>query len=167
MLVSVPSNTGCTCEFLSWGLWASSTPDPRDNGKNYLAYGSYVAGKVPTVALPQTGSATYSGFMAGFAQHGHATPYAAGGTFTNAWNFQTGTGTFNANFDNRPYAGQTAAPSPGGTSFNGTFNGSGNRSGMLNGSFFSSPTDAAAYQAGNFSIKGPGYRAGGVFAGQR
>jgi hypothetical protein len=37
----------------------------------------------------------------------------------------------------------------------------------LNGAFFSSPTDAAAYQAGTFAIRGSGYRAGGVFAGQR
>ena len=67
----------------------------------------------------------------------------------------------------RAYTGSTGATGgPGSTTFAGTFNG-GSRSGTLNGAFFSSPTDAAAYQAGSFSIRGGGYRAGGVFAGQR
>ena len=168
MLASLPSNAGCTCEFLTWGLWSTSARDPRDNGKSYLAYGTYVAG-TPSVTLPPMGTATYSGSMLGAVKERGQDPRFATGTFTNAWNFQYRTGNFNATFDNRAYNGNTAGTgAPGSTTFNGTFNSNTpGRSGTLNGAFFSSPTDAAAYQAGNFSIRGSGYRAGGVFAGQR
>ena len=143
-------------------------PDLRDNGKSYLAYGSYVAG-TPSVTLPTMGIATYSGSMLGAVKERGQDPRFATGTFTNAWNFQNRTGNFNATYDNRAYNGNTAGTgAPGSTTFNGTFNSNTpGRSGTLNGAFFSSPTDAAAYQAGNFSIRGSGYRAGGVFAGQR
>jgi hypothetical protein len=45
----------------------------------------------------------------------------------------------------------------------------GDRAGSLNGAFFASPSDAAKYQAGAFSIgnNSSGYRASGIFAGQR
>ena len=52
--------------------------------------------------------------------------------------------------------------------FTGTFSGGG-RSGNLSGAFFASPTDAAKYQAGAFTIgtNSTPYKAAGVFAGQR
>ncbi len=67
------------------------------------------------------------------------------------------------------YSGAThATGNTGSPTFAGTFHG-GSRSGSLNGSFFSSPTDPAAYQAGTFSIGNSHsyYRATGIFAGQR
>ena len=165
VLVSTSNSSACTCEFLSFGAWASSVPDPRNNGKTYTALGTYVAG-IPSVQLPTTGTATYSGVMAGFAIN-NGQPMAATGSFQNVWNFGSRTGAFTGTFDRQAYSGSTGATGgPGSTTFAGTFNG-GSRSGTLNGAFFSSPTDAAAYQAGNFSIRGSGYRAGGVFAGQR
>jgi hypothetical protein len=165
VLASTSNSSACTCEFLSFGAWVSSVPDPRNSAKTYTALGTYVAG-TPSVQLPTTGMATYSGVMAGFASN-NGQPTAATGTFQNAWNFGSRTGVFTGNFDRQAYSGPTGATGgPGSTTFAGTFNG-GSRSGTLNGAFFSSPTDAAAYQAGSFSIRGSGYRAGGVFAGQR
>ena len=169
-LVSLRNPSTCTCEFLNWGLWASSAPDPRNNGTTYTAVGTYVAGTIPAVQLPTMGSATYNGFMAGFAQGGgNAAPYLASGSYQNAWNFQTRTGAFNGSFDGRSYSGTTQATGgAGSTTFGGNFSG-GSRSGSLNGAFFASPSDAAKYQAGTFSIgnNGSGYRASGIFAGQR
>lgn len=159
----------CACEFLTWGWWASSIPQPGHSYRSYDAVGTYVAGKLtPAVQMPQTGSATYSGFMAGVASS-QGNIYAAAGTYQNAWNFGTRSGVFNGTFDGRSYSGSTqAVVGSGGQTFTGSFSG-GNRSGSLDGAFFSSPADAAKYQAGTFSIGSDGsrYKATGVFAGQR
>jgi hypothetical protein len=165
---ALPANPGCKCEFLSWGWWASSIPDPQHEGRTYTALGTYVVGKVPTVPLPQTGSATYNGLMAGVAQNGRDAPHLASGSYQNVWNFQSRTGVFNGSFDSRNYAGTTQATGgAGSTTFAGSFSG-GNRSGKLSGGFFASPSDPAAYQAGTFSVGGHShYRATGIFAGQR
>jgi hypothetical protein len=164
-LTSASSPT-CTCEFLSWGKWTSSVADPRDNSNTLTARGTYVAG-TPSVQLPTMGGATYNGFMAGYASHHGQINYATG-TYQNAWDFRTRTGVFNGSFDGRGYSGTTQGT---GTTFAGTFTSTGghHRSGSLNGGFFSSPTDAAAYQAGTFSIGGnhSRYQATGIFAGQR
>jgi hypothetical protein len=170
VLIGASGPSICTCEFLSWGVWASSARDPLNNGKTLAAFGSYVAG-TPSVQLPTAGTATYNGSMVGFASNnGHISP--ASGTYQNVWNFQNRNGTFNGSFDGRSYAGTTQATGgAGSTTFNGTFNSTGgyHRSGNLNGGFFSSPTDAAAYQAGTFSIGSARsrYQATGIFAGQR
>lgn len=168
-VASVPAAPGCACEYLTWGWWASSIPDPNHPGRSYEAVGTYVAGKLPTVQLPTTGSATYSGFMAGMAQQGSNAAYAAAGTYQNVWNFQRRNGAFSGTFDGRSYSGLTYATGRSGSpTFSGNFYG-GYRSGTLNGSFFASPTDQAKYQAGTFAIGGNNsyYRASGIFAGQR
>jgi hypothetical protein len=163
------NSSTCTCEFLSWGVWASSLPDPRNNRQSLTTLGTYVAGTPTTaVQLPQTGIATYSGFMAGFAQNGSNGPYPASGIYRNDWNFASRSGAFTGSFDGRGYSGTTQGT---GTTFAGTFTSTSghHRSGSLNGGFFSSPTDAAAYQAGTFSIGSARsrYQATGIFAGQR
>jgi hypothetical protein len=159
----------CVCEFLTWGWWGSKVPDPRDHRRTYTAVGAYVAGTPTTsVQLPQTGSATYSGFMAGVASS-HGNTYAAAGSYQNAWNFGSRSGVFNGTFDGRAYSGMTHATyGSNGQAFTGSFSG-GNRSGALDGAFFSSPSDPAKYQAGTFSIgnNSSPYKATGVFAGQR
>ena len=117
--------------------------------------------------MPKTGGATYNGFMNGFARSNGST-YFASGSYQNAWDFRSRSGTFNGKFDGTMYSGQTQATTGSPQTFTGTFSGGG-RSGSLNGAFFASPTDAAAYQAGAFSIGGhhSHYRASGIFAGQR
>ena len=169
---NIPSQgtTGsCTCEFLSWGWWGSKVPDPSSPTTTYTAVGPYVAGTPTTaVQMPQTGSATYSGFMSGVVNN-NGNVYAAGGNYQNAWNFAARSGVFNGSFDGRSYSGNTqAVAGSNGQTFNGTFSGSG-QVGGLNGAFFASPTDAAKYQAGTFSIgtNSAPYKASGVFAGQR
>ena len=160
------SNPACTCEFLSWGKWKSSVPDPRDNSNTLTARGTYVAG-TPSVQLPTMGSATYSGVMAGYASHHGQINYATG-TYQNTWDFSQGRGAFTGSFDSRGYSGTTQRT--GGTTFAGNFTSTGgHRSGTLNGGFFSSPSDPAAYQAGTFSIGSARshYQATGIFAGQR
>ena len=159
----------CACEFLTWGWWAASVPDPRHHGRTYTAVGPYVAG-TPTTSfqMPQTGSATYTGFMTGVVNNA-GNVYAGAGTYQNTWNFANRNGAFNGTFDGRGYSGTTQATAgSNGQTFTGTFSG-GSRTGGLNGAFFASPTDAAKYQAGTFSIgnnRAP-YKASGVFAGER
>lgn len=159
----------CACEFLTWGWWGSKVPDPRHPGRTYTAVGPYVAGTPTTsVQMPQTGSATYTGFMSGMVNNS-GNVYAAGGSYQNAWNFASRSGLFNGSFDGRSYSGNTqAVAGSNGQSFNGAFSGGG-QVGGLNGAFFASPTDAAKYQAGTFSIgtNSAPYKASGVFAGQR
>lgn len=159
----------CTCEFLSWGWWGSKVPDPRHPGTTYTAVGPYVAGTPTTaVQMPQTGSATYAGFMSGMVNN-NGNVYAAGGSYQNAWNFAARSGVFNGSFDGRSYSGNTQAiAGSNGQSFNGSFSGGG-QTGHLKGGFFASPSDAAAYQAGTFAIgnNSAPYKASGVFAGQR
>ena len=159
----------CACEFLTWGWWGSKVPDPRHPTTTYTAVGPYVAGTPTTaVQMPQTGSATYSGLMSGMVNN-NGNVYAAGGNYQNAWNFANRSGVFNGSFDGRSYSGNTqAVAGSNGQTFNGTFSGGG-QVGGLNGAFFASPTDAAKYQAGTFSIgnNSAPYKASGVFAGQR
>jgi hypothetical protein len=159
----------CVCEFLTWGWWAAGVPDPRHPGRTYTAVGPYVAG-TPTTSfqMPQTGSATYAGFMVGVVNNA-GNVYGGAGSYQNTWNFANRNGAFSGTFDGRAYSGTTQATAgSNGQTFTGTFSGGG-RTGGLNGAFFASPTDAAKYQAGTFSIGNntAPYKASGVFAGQR
>jgi hypothetical protein len=155
------TSSNCTCEFLSFGAWTSRIADPRNNGNTYIAYGAYVAG-TPTIQLPTTSSAVYNGVMAGVTSH-HGQINPATGTYQNSWDFAARSGQLNITFANRNYSGTAQATT--GPGFTGTFG----RTGSLNGSFFASPSDGAAYQAGTFSIGSArsGYQATGIFAGQR
>lgn len=162
----------CTCEYLSWGEWATAihyTGTYRPNQTDIVPLGAYVAGTMPTqVQMPQTGSATYNGSMAGNVWNNGRT-YEKIGSYSSTWGFATRAGTFNAQFDGTSYSGSAAAVAgSGGTSFAGSFSGGG-KSGSLSGAFFTSPTDAAKYQAGAFTIGANSntYKATGVFAGQR
>ena len=159
----------CVCEFLTWGWWVAGVPDPRHTDRFYTGVGAYVAGTPTTsVQMPQTGSATYAGFMVGVVNNG-GNVYGGAGSYQNTWNFANRNGAFSGTFDGRAYSGTTQATAgSNGQTFTGTFSGGGG-SGGLNGGFFASPTDAAKYQAGTFSIgnNSAPYKASGVFAGQR
>ena len=117
---------------------------------------------MPSVQLPATGSAVYNGVMAGVTSHnGQINP--ATGTYQNSWDFAARSGNLNITFANRSYSGTAQATT--GPGFTGTFG----RTGSLTGSFFASPSDGAAYQAGTFSIGSARsrFQATGIFAGQR
>lgn len=172
-LLQQPSSFGsCTCEYLTWGQWAAvvSYPNgPRPNDVDLVSTAPYIAGTMTTsVQMPQTGSATYTGSMMGNVWNNGST-YSATGSYSSTWGFASRAGSFNASFDGRSYTGSAAATQgSGGTSFTGSFSGGG-QSGSLSGAFFASPTDAAKYQAGAFTIgaNSSTYKAAGVFAGQR
>ncbi len=159
----------CVCEFLTWGWWVAGVPDPRHTDRFYTGVGAYVAGTPTTsVQMPQTGSATYAGFMVGVVNNA-GNVYGGAGSYQNTWNFANRNGAFSGTFDGRAYSGTTQATAgSNGQTFTGTFSGGGGAGG-LNGAFFASPTDAAKYQAGTFSIgnNSAPYKASGVFAGQR
>jgi hypothetical protein len=162
----------CTCEYLTWGQWAtviSYTGNYRTGETDIVSLSPYIAGSMATQAqMPQTGSATYTGSMMGNVWNNGST-YNATGSYNSTWGFASRAGSFNASFDGTSYSGTAAATTgSGGTSFTGSFSGGG-RSGNLSGAFFASPTDPAKYQAGAFTIgaNSPTYKAAGVFAGQR
>jgi hypothetical protein len=162
----------CTCEYLSWGWWGSNinyTNGFRTNQSDTVALAPYVVGVLTTaVQMPQTGSATYSGLMAGDVLNG-SKAYSALGSYNSTWNFASRAGNFNASFDGTNYSGSAAAVAgSSGTTFAGNLAGAG-RSGTVAGAFFASPTDPAKYQAGTFAIgaNSPTYKAAGIFAGQR
>ncbi|HLG45617.1 MAG TPA: FecR domain-containing protein [Reyranella sp.] len=163
----------CTCTYLTWGWWQTSityTSGYRAGQTDTVSQAPYIAGTLATsVQLPQTGSATYSGFMVGNVQNGRDL-YNAAGSYNSTWSFQNRAGSFNASFDNRSYTGAIlATPGTGGVSFAGGMLGTGGLVGTLSGSFFSGGGDAAKYQAGAFAIgqNSSIYKASGIFAGQR
>ncbi|MGE4061647.1 MAG: hypothetical protein AB7E69_22605, partial [Sphingomonadales bacterium] len=161
----------CTCQYLTWGWWQGDIryeEGPRTGERDRIHLGTWVAGELPNVAdLPLSGTATYSGHMIGNVENAF-NKYVAAGSFTNQWDFGTRQGNFNASFDGADYAG-TMIGSPAHVNFTGGIGDTNDlgRTGSVAGSFFRSPTDAAAYQAGSFSISGSNYKAVGTFAGQR
>lgn len=161
----------CTCQYLSWGYWQGDLrydAGPRAGERERVHLGTWVAGELPDVAdLPLTGTATYSGHMIGNVES-NFNKYVAAGSFTHQWDFSDREGNFNATFDGADYQGFTAG-SPANVNFSGSIGDTNDlgRAGDVHGSFFRSPTDAAAYQAGSFRIGGPNYKATGTFAGQR
>jgi hypothetical protein len=164
--LTLPSNGGCTCEFLTWGKWATSFTDPQNSNKTYYSLGLYVAGNLTTaVQMPTTGSATYNGFMAGLVNDRGSGRFGTG-TFQLNYNFGARNGAFNGNFDSKALSGPMNASAANPQSYSGRISGGG-VSGTANGGFAGSPTDPLAYTLGNFSLRGPQYRASGIFAGQR
>lgn len=163
--------TPCVCEFLTWGWWSkeyqyASSFWFNPGGRDRINLATYVAGTLtPSVSLPTTGTATYSGHAVGSVVNG-ANAYVAVGNYSNVWNFSSQTGAVTiSNFDGATYSGSAALT--GGTgNFTATLAGAG-RTGAVAGSFFSSSSTPAKGQAGAFSVTGPNYKAGGTFAAQK
>jgi len=161
--------TPCTCEFLTWGYWSGDLRydvGPRAGERDRIQLATFVSGELPSVAqIPITGTATYNGHVVANIVNGTAR-YVAAGSFQQNWNFGTRAGSVTVgNLDGTTYTGATTAPVTA-RDFTGTIAGGG-RTGAIDGSFFRSPSDSVAYQAGSLAISGPGYRASGIFAGQR
>jgi len=175
--VGVRGPGSCTCEFLTFGYWATvltreqqgedgatrlrSTPD-----RAIIAGAPWVAGQVAT-QIPQTGSASFSGLMLGQAQNNGGALRNVQGSYGMSFDFGQRSGNFNASFDHRNYTG--GVNGTGGANFSGNFTGSGYRVGNLGGAFYTGPGAGGGVvgQAGQFGIHGPGYLASGVFAGSR
>ncbi|MBN9088260.1 MAG: FecR domain-containing protein [Reyranella sp.] len=160
----------CTCEYLSWGFWSSNinyTGGYRNGQTDNINLGSYVVGQLTTaLQMPQTGTATYNGFMIGNVQNGN-NAYVGSGTYSMPWNYANRAGTFSATFDGTQYGGLVAAqPGSGGVNFAGAFGSANLRVGALVGSFFG---PQAQNQGGAFTIGNnfTSYKASGIFAGQK
>lgn len=163
----------CTCEYLTWGWWKTTityTSGYRAGQTDTIGAAPYVAGTLTnSLQMPQTGSATYNGFMVGNVQNGSQI-YNAAGSYSSTVSFASRVGSWNASFDNRGYTGAIVpTPGSGGTSFSGAMVGTGGIFGTMSGSYYSGGGDAAKYQAGTFAIgqNSSTYKASGVFAGQR
>lgn len=109
---------------------------------------------------------TYNGVMGGLVRNnGH---YSFGtGTYQQVWSMGSNSGTTTANFNNSSYSGTTTRT--GNYGFQATMPttnpGTPGRTMNMNGAFIGQ--GYPNYQAGTFSVNGPNYQAGGVFAGQK
>jgi hypothetical protein len=154
---AIPQGNGpgqCVCEFLTFGYWSSTinyTGTYRTGQSDIITNAPYLAGTVANpMMLPNTQSATYSGFMYGRVQRGVAAPYMASGPMQFNWNFGRGSGAISASFDGMSLSG-AATNTPGTANITGsiqTVTGP-SVSGPIAGSFFSSPTDPAKYLGGS------------------
>jgi hypothetical protein len=160
----------CTCEYLSWGFWSSNISyggGYRNGQTDNVNLGSYVVGQLTDrLQMPQTGTATYNGFMIGNVQNGNRA-YVGTGTFSMPWNYAYRAGTFSANFDGTQYGGLVAAQAgSGGVNFAGAFGSANLRFGALVGSFFGPQAQnvGGAFNIGNNLTS---YKASGIFAGQK
>jgi hypothetical protein len=163
----------CRCQYLQWVFFQSNYVTNNGNQTDRINLGTWAAGPLASPAdMPQSGSATYSGHAIGTAYtfnvpnsaRGSAYYVSAGG-FTNQWNFATRSGNLAiSNFDGATYAGRASAAN--GRDYIGTLAGAG-RSVAIGGSFFKGGGDPARETGGQFRITGPGYQAGGIFAGAK
>jgi hypothetical protein len=176
---AIPQGFGpgqCECAYQSFGYWTSTVSyngTYRTGQTDLIVNAPYVVGTVANpLMLPNTQIATYNGGMAGVAQRGTGTPYAANGSMSILFNFGRGTGAVSGTFDTMAFSG-AITNTPGTPNVTGSIQMTGGPSvsGPVTGSFFSSPTDPAKYISGAFGVKGnvsgTPYAAGGIFATQR
>jgi len=115
-----------------------------------------------------TQTITYNGVMGGLVKNNGSYSYGTG-TYQQVWSMNTGTGNTTANFNNSSYSGTTTRT--GNYGFQATMpttnpNTPG-RTMNMNGLFLPGQGDPTKNQAGIFTVNGPNYQAGGVFAGQK
>jgi hypothetical protein len=161
----------CECAFLTFGYWSSTityTGTYRNGQTDTILNAPYVAGTVGSqpVALPNTQSATYSGFMYGNVLN-NGSLYNAGGSMNVVWNYASRAGGVTANFDGMNLSGAVAAVGNTANVQGSIQSVTGGVSGPLTGSFFAGGGDPSKYLAGSFGLKGTNYTAGGIFATQR
>ena len=163
----------CDCEFLTWGTWgAELRSTPSNSVLHRVPTGFWVAGSLPDIGdRPVQGIATFNGTAIGrVSDNGQLR--TASGAFSNVYNFAQRSGRVDIkNFDgSKSFGGTVTAPSDW-RHYSGALSGS-NLSGSANGSFYGTRNAANQVQlpretAGNFEVRGSGYKAGGVFLGRR
>ena len=166
--VQLPGMGSCTCEYLTWGWWSTSSKvkdGPLAGTEARVNLGTYVAGTLTTaIQMPQTGTATYNGLMVGNVNNA-GNSYVAGGNFTMNYNYGARFGVTQMTFDNSSYRGTVSGTGTAGTNHVGGFVGA-NGVGVMKGSFYG---PGAANVGGTFGINGtnPAYQASGIYAGQK
>jgi hypothetical protein len=161
----------CECQFVTWGLWVASLNAPSSQHSLVVPAGLWVAGKLPSVSDPSPqGTATFSGTAVGMVHNANASNPTAfrSGAFTNVYSFDQRRGNLTiSNFDGRTFSGEVRAGSGDWRTYSGNLSGS-NLTGSANGAFYGNrPGVGPKETAGNFTVRGSGYAATGVFAGSR
>jgi hypothetical protein len=120
-----------------------------------------------------TGTATYVGGLIGTAVDNNGVRSATG-NFAQHWDFGARTGSMNANFDSRSWAGLQSSMPAGSNVFTGSGM-SGDRLMSVQGAFFHNTATGGALSASNlpaaiggqFAVQGPAYGANGIMVGSR
>lgn len=109
---------------------------------------------------------TYNGVMGGLVTNNGSYSFGTG-TYQQVWSMNTGTGNTTANFNNSSYSGTTTRTGSYGFQANmpATNSQTPGRTMTMNGAFIGPGYPNS--QAGTFTVNGPNYQAGGVFAGQK
>ena len=170
----------CTCSFLDWGVWSANfIQSSIQQDRIHLA--GWVSGELAALTSgvltnKPTGTATYTGHMYGTVQTVISSVthmYQASGTYTNAWNYDSNSGTVTlSSFDNLPnITGTATAISPSNREFAAFSMSGGSFAAQVRGSFVKNPAvntaaGNVAGQIGDFHILGPDYKAAGIFAAQ-
>ena len=170
-VLASPSNPSCTCEFLTLGPVGHQRPRPPEQWQDAISpTAAYVAG-TPSVQLPTTGSATYNGFMLGAVKERLSRSTSRHRHLSECLEFPESFRQLQRHLRQsepitaiRPSPGHPAArPSPVLSTAARRPLGQPQRRVLLR-----RRRDAAAYQAGTFSIREhAATRQRGVFAGQR
>ena len=167
--LNVPASTQKYGSYLDWGILRGSIQTASQSVD--LLPTPWVAGRAWSARDLDgfNGTANYSGHVLGNAVDGNGARTSFG-SYANSWDFSTGTGTVQVDFDGASYSGQTARVA-GTVGFTGDLSGAG-RSGDLSGTFYGNSRVGVAPDAvgGAFSIRGAGadqYGAEGIFAGQK
>ncbi|WP_181920042.1 FecR domain-containing protein [Paraburkholderia sp. BL6669N2] len=161
--------------YLQWGFFFGDTGGTAGTDLEHLHLGVWVAGREADPGqLPNSGSATYSGFAMGQVTVGKSVSIAVG-SFDNTWNFAQRAGVTNMNFDGVRYSGLSRMR--GGVVFDGPLSNVGaNRAGSMVGNFVQAADGSTPAggpppaMAGRFVLQetsGASYRAAGVFGAQR
>lgn len=148
----------CTCSYLSWGWWGNTSAGEA-SAQGHM--GNWVIGDITAnVAMPASGTATYSGNAVGTVLNDGA-QYIATGTMNATMDFGARTGNVSvSNFDGRNFGSNVSFA--GSSTFTGT-----NGATDITGSFANGGGKAAQGILGAFSTADGAWSASGIFGGNR
>jgi hypothetical protein len=164
--------TVCTCEFMSWGLWAGVVQGPPSSGRRDLILGAFVTGVLPNIAAEPAGAVTMSGHAIGVTSRAGLTS----GIFTGRYDFRQRSGDVTiSNFDGNTMNAPIAPVGSDWRHVQGQFSRTNETgpatTGNVNGTFYAGPNmpnNLPAGFGGNFNISNPttGYFGSGVLVGK-
>ena len=153
-----------------------SGPGPRNvNPNNTTTQAVSQSGEIAPSNLPtrvvsnsgqMTQTITYNGQMAGLVKNNGNYSYGTG-TYQQVWSMGSNSGNTTANFNNSNYSGTTTRNGNYGFSAHMPSTSTPGRTMNMGGVFLPGQGDPTKNQAGIFTVNGPNYQAGGVFAGTK
>lgn len=170
------SDTGeCTCQYLEWGNWGGQLDTATTTNRIHLA--NWVAGPMSdyTTIVGVTGSATYTGHVAGTVNNGGSIYQAMGAlSMTVDFGNPAASTTSITGFDGGSFSGTGLTISAAGSGLarfaNTALTGSGGQAGrtaLVVGGFVAGGGDPAAEVGGQFTVTGTGYSAAGIIAASK